>query len=406
MLNSLLAGESVPAYDSAEPVVLWLTVALVCAAVLVGIIIFAAKRDIFRPYVKYAVIGATFYALCIGIMMVILNLVKRTDPAYMEDNSLNTDVINYVLVPLLVAFAVALVCGILLFVLSKKADPAVFKKAAYAAAALIVAAIVAAAATIAIYYGAHIQNDGWYDNGEFDDGNSSVNQLALYISAAALVVVEIIAAFVLGRKDKTPFDSRCIALAGITVALSFALSYVKLFELPQGGSVTFASLLPIMLFAYAYGPKKGVLVCFLYGVLQAMQDPYIIHPAQFLLDYPIAFSMVGFAGVFANVKGLDKAPQLKFALGAIVAGLLRFVSHVLSGVFAFSSSALDAGQEVWAYSLAYNSFVFVDLVLVIVAGVLLFSSKAFNKQLRQFATPIDKSATIKRVVTQPDDGDK
>lgn len=401
MLNSLLAGGAIDAFDAAEPVVLWLTVALVCAAVLVGIIIFAAKREAFRPYVKYAVIGATFYALCIGIMMVILNLVKRTDPAYMEDNSLNTDVINYVLVPLLVAFAVALVCGVLLFVLSKKADPAVFKKAAYAAAALIIAAIVAAAATIAIYYGAHIEDGGYYDG-----GYGEVDQIVLYVCAAVLIVAEIIAALWMGRKDKTPFDSRCIALAGITVALSFALSYVKLFELPQGGSVTFASLLPIMLFAYAYGPKKGVLVCFLYGVLQAIQDPYIIHPAQFLLDYPIAFSMVGFAGVFANVKGLDKAPQLKFALGAIVAGLLRFVSHVLSGVFAFNAYALDAEMGAWAYSLAYNSFVFVDLVLVIVAGVLLFSSKAFNKQLRQFATPIDKSATIKRAVSQPDDGDK
>ena len=391
MFNLLSAT---PAFDAAEPVVLWLTVALVCAAVVAGTVIFFAKREVFRPYIKYAVIGAAFYALCVGIVMVVLNLVKRTEPAYLEENYLDSDVIGYVLVPLLVAFAVALVCGIVLFAISRKAQAATFKKAVYASAALIIAATIAAAATIAVYYGAHIKDGGYYDG-----GYGEVNQIVLYVCAAVLIAAEVVIALLLGRKDKSGFDSRCIALAGITVALSFALSYVKLFELPQGGSVTFASLLPIMLFAYAYGPKKGVLVCFLYGILQAIQDPYIIHPAQFLLDYPIAFSMVGFAGVFANVKALDKAPQLKFALGAILAGALRFISHVLSGVFAFSAYALDAGQEVWIYSLAYNSFVFVDLVLVIVAGVLLFSSKAFNKQLKQFAS-VSVKADAKRTATE------
>ncbi len=399
MFNLLSAT---PVFDAAEPVVTWLTVGLACAAVVAGIILFiAADRKVFGRYVKYAIIGATFYALIIGILMVVFNLVKRTDPGYMEENSLNADVIGYVLVPLLIAFAVALICGIVLFVLSRRADRQTFKRVACACVALIVAAVVCAAATIAVYYGAHIEGDGWYDEGEFDDGNSSVNQLALYLSAAGLAVAAVAAALFLGRNDKSELDSRCIALAGITVALSFALSYIKLFELPQGGSVTFASLLPVMLFAYAYGPKKGVLVCFLYGVMQAMQDTYIIHPAQFLLDYPIAFAMAGFAGVFANVKIMEKMPQLKFALGAVVAGALRYVAHVLSGVFAFSSSALDAGQEVWAYSLAYNSFVFVDILIVIAAGVLIFSSRAFNKQLAQFTGIKTKRAALPDEEAQP-----
>ena len=382
MFSSLLAT---PAFDVAEPVVIWLTVGVVCAAVVAGIVLFfAVERGTFAKYVKYAVLGLTFYALAAGIIMVVLNLVKRSEPAYMEDNSLNADVIGYVLVPLLVAFAVALVCGVALFVLSKKANPSVFKKVSIAAGALIVATIIVAAAMIAVYYSSHIQGDGWYDGGDFDGKISAVDEIALYICAAALIVAEVAAAFILGRHDKTTFDSRCISLAGITVALSFALSYVKLFDLPQGGSVTFASLLPIMLFSYAYGPKKGVFVCLIYGVMQAMQDTYIIHPAQFILDYPVAFSMAGFAGVFANVKPLEKLPQVKFALGAVIAGALRFISHVFSGVFAFSSSALSAGQEVWAYSLAYNSFVFVDIALAMVVGIMLFSSKAFNMQLGRF----------------------
>ena len=66
--------------------------------------------------------------------------------------------------------------------------------------------------------------------------------------------------------------------------MSFALSYVRIFRLPMGGSITFASMLPFMLYSYMYGTKKGVLAGLVYGVLQAVQDPWIIHPAQFALD--------------------------------------------------------------------------------------------------------------------------
>ena len=159
MFNLLSAT---PVFDAAEPVVKWLTVGLACAAVVAGIILFiAADRKVFGRYVKYAIIGATFYALITGILMVVFNLVKRTDPEYMEENSLNADVIGYVLVPLLIAFAVALICGIVLFVLSRRADRQTFKRVACACVALIVAAVVCAAATIAVYYGAHIEGDGW-----------------------------------------------------------------------------------------------------------------------------------------------------------------------------------------------------------------------------------------------------
>lgn len=377
---------------------MWLTIAVVCALVVAGVVIFFAKRPILTKYVKYAVVAFFFYALIVGLLMVVSNLVKRTDPAYLEKNCLDHDVIGYVLVPIIVAFGIALIGGGILFALSmKKVDAKAFKITAIVLGVVCAAAVIAAGVTISIYYTNHVKGNGYYEN--WIDGNTGevsdnkVDQIALYVSAAILIVAAVVAAFLLGRKDKSKFDSRCIALAGVTVALSFALSYITLWKMPQGGSVTFASLLPIMLFAYVYGPKKGVLVGFVYGLLQAMQDPYIIHPAQFLLDYPIAFAMVGFAGVFANVKALERFPQMKFILGAILAGALRFVAHVLSGVFAFSAYALDLGQtNFWIYSLAYNSFVFVDLVLVVVIGALLYSSKSFLKQLALYADRKTKTA--------------
>ena len=166
------------------------------------------------------------------------------------------------------------------------------------------------------------------------------------------------------------------------VALSFCLSYIKLWDMPTGGSVTLVSLLPVMLFAFIYGTKKGLLVGLLYGTLQAIQDPWLIHPAQFLLDYPIAFSMICFAGLFTDLKLFENLPQLRFGLSALVAGAMRFVCHVLSGVFAFGAYANDAGAtNHLTYSLVYNAYVFIDIALVIVAGIFILSSKSTAKQL-------------------------
>ena len=121
-----------------------------------------------------------------------------------------------------------------------------------------------------------------------------VSQAGLYISAIVLVLILVVAATVFSKRNG-PFTTREMAYAAISVALSFALSYVKFFALPQGGSVTLASMLPLMLFSYMFGIRKGIIVGAIYGVLQAIQDPWIIHPAQFFLDYPIAFAMTGLA---------------------------------------------------------------------------------------------------------------
>ncbi len=385
------------AFDAAEPVVLWLTVSIVAALIVAGVILYFVKREIAGKYVKYGLIGFLAYALVMGILMLALQLAKRTSADYLEEGYLNSDVINFVLVPLLVLFVAVLICGTVLFVLSKK-NYAHFKIVAIVLGAVCLAGVAAAAVTIGIYFSRHIVGSGYYDE--------YVDQTALYSSAATLAVAAVAGAFALGFKDKRGFDSRSIALAGVCIAMSFVLSYVKLWRMPQGGSVTFVSMLPVMLYAYVYGTKKGVLIGLIYGLMQAMQDPWIIHPAQFLLDYPIAFAMVGFAGAFSSVKAL-KFAQVKFALGAIVAGSLRFLSHVLAGVYAFGADAVGKGFEgvgnFWLYSLGYNSFIFVDIALVIVAGVLILSSKTFVKQLESYGGKKTSEKPAAEVTAQPAD---
>lgn len=345
--------------------------AIALAVILIGIGIFVKlkKPDSFGAFFKTAATIAITFAFTVILTMLALGFAKISEKGYAQrDNGLLE------LVPPLVLGGVIIV-GIIATYIAHFFTPKAFKITLITSLSLIGAAFVATVICLIVYFTQTTANDGWY--------GESINQLALYLSAGGLIILIVGAAVLLDLGNKTRFDSRCIALAGITVALSYALSYIKMFSMPQGGSVTLASLLPIMLFAYIYGPKKGIFVGFIYGALQAMQNPYLIHPAQFLLDYPVAFAAAGLAGAFNKIKQLDKLPQVKFALGAVIAGVLRFISHVFSGVFAFGADA--GGQNLWAYSAAYNSFVFVDIAIVIAVGVLVLSSKSFVKRISLYA---------------------
>ena len=138
-----------------------------------------------------------------------------------------------------------------------------------------------------------------------------------------------------------------------------------------------------MLYSYMFGTKKGVFAGMIYGVLQAFQDTYILHPAQFLLDYPLAFSAIGLAGMFARTDSL-RYPQVKFALGAVVAGVGRLAMHFVSGIFAFGEFAPE-GQPVALYSFIYQaSYVLPDIAIVIVVGALLLSSRTFRHEIERY----------------------
>lgn len=368
---------TVYAVDTLEPIVKWLTIGFVVAILLTGVVIAITKREIFAEFTKKSLLSFTVFATVIGIIMLVLEIVKHYDGAYLDKNWVSKEIIPFVFIPILVTLFAVLVSTVTLFVLSKKKIDAL-KKGVKIAILICGLFLLITIVLIAVYFIRNVDGDGYYT-----DGYGNLNNLALYVSALVIVALTVLGALVLGRKDTDGFDSKTLATAGVCVALSFALSFIKLWEMPQGGSITLVSMLPIMVFSYRYGAKKGVLVGLVYGLLQAVQDPFIIHPAQFLLDYPIAFAVTSFAGALKNVTVIKNQP-LKFALSASIGAILRFVCHVLSGVFAFGAYALDAGAtNLLIYSLAYNSFVFIDLALVIVVGIMLFSSKTFIKELEK-----------------------
>lgn len=204
-------------------------------------------------------------------------------------------------------------------------------------------------------------------------------EFGLYICTAAVIAVIAVLALVFCRTTECN-HTKSIVYAAICVGTSFALSYIRLFELPQGGSVTLASLLPLMVYSYMFGVRKGVIAGMVYGLLQFVQAPWFYHPVQFLLDYPIAFAAIGLTGFFHDKKILENKKPIQFFLGALLAVTVRYSAHVISGIFVFGSGD-PANYSATAWSFLYNAFVYVDLAFDIAAGCAVFASKSFNKLL-------------------------
>lgn len=172
---------------------------------------------------------------------------------------------------------------------------------------------------------------------------------------------------------KRAWSTRMLTTGAICVSLAFVLSCVTLFKLPQGGSVTPASMLPIMIFAYIYGPGPGMAIGALEGVLQLLQDAYVLHPIQLMLDYILPFALLGISGFFRN--------QRTFPLGIVVATLLRGVCHFISGWLYFGAYA-PAGMLPVVYSLQYNASYILPEAAICVAIVLIPRVSAMLKHLQ------------------------
>ena len=206
-----------------------------------------------------------------------------------------------------------------------------------------------------------------------------LSKTGMYIFSALLVLAIAIPTIIWGKDKGENNLTKSLSFAGVCIALSFALSYVKLFSMPQGGSVTLASMLPLIIYSYCFGARKGVFAGVIYGVLQCLQSPQIYQPLQVLIDYPIAFGAIGVAGL-SNRFNFTNKPVIKFIIGASLAVLGRYCAHITSGYFVFSSWAME-GYTALSWALVYNLYLIVELALVLAVGCFMFSSKAFIRQL-------------------------
>ena len=192
-----------------------------------------------------------------------------------------------------------------------------------------------------------------------------------------------------------------IAIAAVIELISKALGL----ELPFGGTITLASMFPIVLIAYKYGTKWGLLSGYTYSLVQMLlgaktvsamflpgDDQMVLWQAICicLLDYVLAYTLLGLGGIF---KGKFKKPAAELALGAFVALLLRYLVHIVSGAIFYGAYAewfftqegfYSIGEKILgtfsgsslaiAYSIFYNGLYMVpEIILTTVVAAILGS---------------------------------
>lgn len=224
-------------------------------------------------------------------------------------------------------------------------------------------------------------------------------QILLSVLVALAVIAAVIAVIsVVQKKKGITFEksTKDITYGAICIAASYALSFIPLFSLPNGGTITPASVLPMLIYCYYFGFRKSLVVSTVYMLLQLLQRPYIISPWSALLDYFLPFLALSFAGLFKfnrkkyeTVLASGKSPlrcHVGFFAGTGLYFIVRLFSHVLAGVL-FWANGIDflmwsgdlVGAAAWGYSITYNIlFLLPDTALAVAAGACLLSSKAFN----------------------------
>ena len=182
-----------------------------------------------------------------------------------------------------------------------------------------------------------------------------------FAGAALALTVGLLLYLALKPQKQGKADVRALTYGALCMAMSFVLSYIKLYSMPLGGSVTLASMLPLLWYSNKFGVRSGLIAGAAYGLLQLIQKPEIYHWVQVLLDYPLAFAALGLAGCVKNLQ-----------LGSLIGVAGRWVCHILSGAIFFAEWVPAGWANAWVYSAAYNgAYLLVDLVICIVLSFVL-----------------------------------
>ena len=339
--------------DIAAKFALWMTIALAVVLIACALIIRFKAQDKTAGFNRICLGIVIGYSYAIIALIGFLRLVKE----YFDGN-LNSSF--YLYVGILALMIVLVLIGL---IIKKKAPKAM----RYYIIGCIVAIAIYAIVLLAVLP-------------PVSEDFKPISYIGMYGFTALDIAIIVVLVAIFGKKEDNE-RARSIAYAAICLSLSFALSYIKFFSWPLGGgSVTFASLLSLMLYSYMFGIRKGVAAAVVYGMLQFIQSPQVYEPMQVMLDYPIAFGGIGLAGIGRNLKFLRGNITAEFCFGAVLAGLMRYMGHVISGYYVFYS--YSSYDNYLVNSLVVNTIVLVDLAIVIAAGILVLRSAQMRRVLR------------------------
>ena len=196
------------------------------------------------------------------------------------------------------------------------------------------------------------------------------------VSVIAGIVLFIAALYVASKhSSKEKMTTHQLVFCAVSMALAFVTSFIKLYELPWGGSVTLCSMLFIVLIGNWYGVGTGILVGLTYGILQFLQGPYVLSFFQVGCDYIFAFAALGLSGLFAKKEhGLLK--------GYILAVFARGLFHTIGGYLywmEYMPENFPASLKS-VYPIVYNySYLLIEAVITIVIISIPAVSKALAR---------------------------
>lgn len=191
----------------------------------------------------------------------------------------------------------------------------------------------------------------------------------LFLIAAAVVADRS------AKKDGKRMATKELVYCAAAIALAFLTSYIRVIKMPWGGSVTLCSMLFICLIGYWYGVKTGIMTGLAYGILQFLQEPYVLTAFQVCCDYVFAFAALGLAGVFMNSKnGLIK--------GYLFGAFMRGVFHAVGGYLYWMEYMPDNFPKALTavYPIAYN-YAYIGLEALIT--VVILSLPAVKRAMEQ-----------------------
>lgn len=168
--------------------------------------------------------------------------------------------------------------------------------------------------------------------------------------------------------------TRILVECALMIALATVLGYIPLFEMPMGGSITLCSMVPLVVASFRNGAKWGVFTGTVHGIIQMMLGmknvlyctTILSMAGCILLDYVLAFAVMGTACVFAKAFANR---SIGIAAATVITGLLRLFCSFLSGILIWGGYAPE-GTPVWLYSLEYNaSFMIPEIIITVIAAV-------------------------------------
>ena len=177
--------------------------------------------------------------------------------------------------------------------------------------------------------------------------------------------------------------TKTLVESALMIALATVLSLIKLADLPYGGSVTIASMLPIIIISYRHGLGIGLISGLTYGIIQQLLGLNTLSYvttwqsvlAVILLDYIVAFMVLGLGGAFRNKT---QKQSVGLALGAILVCILRYICHVISGATVWAGLSIPTAGAL-GYSLIYNATYMVpETIVTLIAALYLGSSLDFR----------------------------